>query len=152
MPILKETINNDLKQAMKEKKQGVLLVLRMLLSALKDKEIALRKGEEINLTEEQVIEVIASEIKKRKDSVLAYEQGGRSDLARTEKDEILILEKYLPPQLSDEELEKIVKEEIASFGEAGLKDMGKIIGRIMPRVKGKADGGRVSEMVKKILV
>ena len=151
MPNLKEIINNDLKQAMREKKQGVLLVLRMLLSALKEKEIALRKGEEINLTEEQVVEVIASEIKKRKDSVLAYEQGGREDLAQKEKDEILILEKYLPAQLSDEELEKIVKEEIASFGEAGLKDMGKIIGRIMPRVKGKTDGGRVSEMVKRFL-
>ena len=136
---------------MKEKKQETLLVLRMLLSALKEKEIALRKGEEINLTEEQVVEVIASEIKKRKDSVLAYEQGGREDLAQKEKDEILILEKYLPAQLSDEELEKIVKEEIASFGEAGLKDMGKIIGRIMPRVKGKTDGGRVSEMVKRFL-
>lgn len=148
---LKEKINSDLKQAMKEKKQEILLVLRMLLTALKEKEISLRRGEEINLTEEQIIEVIASEAKKRKDSAAVYEQGGRADLARKEKEEISILEKYLPLQLSDEELEKIVKEEIISFGEADLKDMGKIIGRIMPRVKGKADGGRVSEMVKKIL-
>lgn len=148
MPSLKEVINNGLKEAMRKKDAEVLSVLRLLLSAIKMKEIALRKGEEVSLNDEQVIEVIRSEIKKRNDSVSAYEQGGRQDLADKEKNEIKILEKYLPSSLSDEEIEKIVREEVEASTE---KDFGRVMGKVMAKLKGKAEGGKISEIVKKVL-
>lgn len=145
---LREKINDDLKSAMKGREAEIVSVLRMLLSAVKTKEISLRKGEEVNLNDEQIIEVIRSEIKKRNDSISAYEQGGRADLADKEKGEIKILEKYLPPSLSDEEIEKIVKEEVEASAE---KDFGRVMGKVMAKLKGKADGGKIGEMVKKVL-
>jgi hypothetical protein len=148
---LKEQINDDLKQAMREKKDEVVSVLRMLLSAIKNKEITLRKGEDVNLNDKQIIEVLSSEIKKRKDSVLAYEQGSRQDLVDKEKNEIQILEKYLPEQLSDEELEKIVREIIETHDDVSVQDFGKIMSQVMPKVKGRADGNKVSKVVKKVL-
>lgn len=148
---LKEKINNDLKDAMRGKKADELSVLRMLLSAIKDKEISLRQGEEVSLSDEQVLSVIASEVKKRKDSVVAYEQGGRDDLASKENNEIKILEKYLPEQMSGEELEKIIREIVGTQNFAFPQDFGKIMGQVMPKVKGRADGNRISEMVKKVL-
>ncbi|MCG2697580.1 GatB/YqeY domain-containing protein, partial [Candidatus Parcubacteria bacterium] len=110
MPKLRQQINNDLKQAMLNKEAETLSVLRMLISSIRNQEIALRKGEDVSLTDEQIVKVLRSEIKKRKDSILAYEQGNRRDLAEKEKSEMQILEKYLPPELSDEEVEKIIKE------------------------------------------
>jgi len=146
MSSLKEKINNDLKDAMRAKNEVMLSVLRMLLSAVKAREISLRKGEDVILDDAQIIEVIRSEVKKRNDSVLSYEQGGRADLAAKEKSEIKILEKYLPPSLSDEDAEKIIREEIGDE-----KDFGKAMGKVMPRLKGKADGGKISELVRKVL-
>jgi len=146
MSSLKEKINNDLKDAMRAKNEVMLSVLRMLLSAVKAREISLRKGEDVVLDDAQIIEVIRSEVKKRNDSVLSYEQGGRADLAAKEKSEIKILEKYLPPSLSDEDAEKIIREEIGDE-----KDFGKAMGKVMPRLKGKADGGKISELVRKVL-
>lgn len=151
MNSLKEKIKNDTNQALKEKKAVEVSTLRMLWGAIKDKEIFLRKGDEVNLSDEQVIDVIMSEIKKRKDSVAAYTQGGRNDLADREGEEIKILEKYLPEQLSDEELQIIVKEAIAPLGAVSMKDFGKIMGTVMPKVKGKADGNKISEILKKVL-
>jgi len=146
MSSLKEKINNDLKDAMRAKNEVMLSVLRMLLSAVKAREISLRKGEDVILDDAQIIEVIRSEVKKRNDSVLSYQQGGRADLAAKEKSEIKILEKYLPPSLSDEDAEKIIREEIGDE-----KDFGKAMGKVMPRLKGKADGGKISELVRKVL-
>ncbi|MDD5071121.1 MAG: GatB/YqeY domain-containing protein [Patescibacteria group bacterium] len=151
MPNLSEKINGDLKMAMQEKNEIAVSVLRMLISAIRNKEISLRKGEEIKLADEQIIEVVKSEIKKRKDSVEAYKAGGRQDLADKEKKEEEILELYMPPQISDEELEKIVKETINSLEEASENDFGKIMGQVMARVKGQADGNKASEAVKKVL-
>jgi uncharacterized protein YqeY len=148
MSTLKESIANDLKEAMKNKQAETVSTLRLLLSAIKTKEIALREGEEVILNDEQVAEAIRSEIKKRNDSISAYEQGGRQDLAQKEKNEIKILEKYLPPSLSGEEIEKIVREEIGAMEE---KDFGRVMGKVMARLKGKAEGGKISELVKKVL-
>lgn len=133
---------------MKSKDGLAVSVLRLLVSAIKNKEIMLRQTAAAELNDEQIIEVISSEIKKRKDSVAAYEQGGRHDLAEKEKKEIRILEKYLPSQLSDEEIEKIVRE-IATAD--GGKNFGAIMGQVMPKVKGKADGIKVGEIVKRVL-
>ncbi|MFA5359755.1 MAG: GatB/YqeY domain-containing protein [Patescibacteria group bacterium] len=148
MSKLLEQINQDLKEAMKSKEADLTSVLRMLISAIRNKEITLRKDGEAELSEEQVLEVISSEVKKRRDSIEAYISGGRQELADKESSEIKILEKYLPEQMSDEELEKVVKEVIAG----GDENFGKVMGQVMAKVKGKADGGKVGEMVKKLLV
>ena len=154
---LQQQINNDLRQAMRNKETEIVSVLRMVVSAIKNKEIAVRKGENVCLADEQIIEVLTSEMKKRKDSIIAYEQGDRQDLADKEEKEIKIIEKYLPKQMSDEEIENVVKEivgthGVGTYGNASVqKDFGKVMGQVMARVKGKADGGRVSEVVKKVL-
>ena len=151
MSKLKDKINADIKNAMREKRADELSVLRMLSSAIKDKEIAMRKGEDVELTDEQVTEAIMSEVKKRKDSVESYKQGGRDDLADKEAEEIKVLEIYLPEQMSDEELEVIVKEVISSKGEVTMQDFGNIMSAVMPKVKGKTDGNKVSAAVKKVI-
>ncbi len=147
MSKLVEQINSDLKAAMIAKNAEELSVLRMLIAALRNKEITLRSGGAAELTDEQVLEVLASEVKKRRDSVEAYTSGGRPELAAKETSEIKILQKYLPEQMTDEELEKVVREVMA----AGATDFGRVMGQVMAKVKGKADGGKVSEMVKKLL-
>ena len=151
MSKLVEKINQDLKQAMRDKQADLLSTLRLLNAAILNKEITLRRGGQAELNDEQVLEVIASEIKKRQDSIEAYLAGNRQDLADKEKKEMEILQKYLPEQLSDEELEKIVKEIISGMGEITEKDFGKIMGAVMAKVKGKVEGGRVTEMVKMML-
>jgi len=153
MTMLLEKINQDLKAAMKAKDAETLSVLRMLIAALRNKEITLRDGAAAELTDEQLVEVVASEIKKRRDSVEAYIAGNRPELANKESAEIKILEKYLPEQMSDSDLEKVVEEVIASGlpAQAGATDFGRVMGQTMARVKGKADGGKVSEIVKKML-
>ena len=150
MPMSKllEQINQDLKAAMKSKDAFSLSVLRMLVAAARNKEITLRENGKAELTDEQTAEVIASEIKKHRDSVEAFVQGHRPELAEKESAEIKVLEKYLPAQLSDEELEKIIKEIVS----AGAADFGKVMGQAMAKVKGKADGKKVGEIVKKLLV
>lgn len=133
---------------MMEKRADELSALRMLIVAAHNKEISIREKGAAELSDEQIIEVVASEIKKRKDSVEAYVAGGRPELADKETTEIKILQKYLPAQLSDDELEKIVQEVVAS----GADNFGKVMGQVMARVKGKAAGARVGELVKKLLV
>ena len=112
-------------------------------------------SKESELTDEQIIEVVFSEIKKRKDAAVLYEKGNRPELADIEKKEIEILKKYLPEQLSKEELKKIVQESINRVGgpegRPEIKDMGKIMADLMPKIKGKADGGEISKIIKEIL-
>lgn len=147
--MLKERLSSDIKDAMRAKNELVLSVLRMLSGAIKNKEISLRGETEAGLSDEQVAEVIRSEVKKRNDSIISYKDGGRPDLADKEIAEIKILEKYLPPQMSDEDMEKEVRAIVAGMGEA--VDFGRAMGQAMARMKGKADGNKVSEVVKKIL-
>lgn len=144
-----DQIKIDLKEAMQAKDTLRLSVLRMLISAIRNKEISLRKGEDVVLSDEQVLEVLASEVKKRKDSIQSYQEGGRKDLADTEKSEIEIIAKYLPAQMSEIELEKIVEEVISSLGEGA--NFGAVMGAVMAKVKGKTEGNAVSAMVKKKL-
>lgn len=150
---LQEQINKDFIDAMKAKETQKLSVLRMLKSALKNKEIALRQvqGENKKLSDEQVGEAVTKEVKQRKDSISEFEKGGRIDLAKKEKDEIKFLEKYLPKQLSGKEVTKIINEAISKTGASSPSDMGKVMGAIMPKLKGKADGSQVSKLVKEKL-
>ncbi len=147
--MIKAKINEDLKGAMRAKDEVRTGTLRMLIGAIRNKEISLRQGESVELTDEQVVEVISSEIKKRKDSVEAYLKGSRQDLADRESAEIEILTAYLPIQLTDEELEVLVKEIVAGLPQGAA--FGQAMGAVVPMAKGKADGARISAMVKKVL-
>lgn len=141
-------INEDLKEAMRSKNELELVTLRMLIASLKNKKLTLSKGANIEaMTNEQVIETVQGEIKKRKDSIAAYEQGNRQDLVDKEKKEITILERFMPEQLADEEIEKVIREIVDS----GNTDFGKVMGQAMGKLKGKADGNKVSEIVKRLI-
>ncbi len=147
---LKEQIKNDIKEAMKAKNELGLSVLRMLFSAILGEEI--NKGKkEAGLSDDEVIEVLSREVKKRRDSMAQYESAGRPELAEKEKQEIEVIAKYLPVQLSMEEVEKLAKEAIAQSGAANEKDFGAVMKIISPQIKGRADGKVVSEIVKKLL-
>jgi len=165
--MLKDKIQQDLKESLKQRDVLEASVIRMLNAAIKNKEIEKRtklskkqksvSGTEIKDREEfmlddlEIIDTVVSEIKKRKESIHAYEKGGRSDLADKEKAEIKILEKYMPPKLSEEELREIVKDVIKECGASGLKDFGRVMSSVMVRARGRAEGNIVSEMVKETL-
>jgi uncharacterized protein len=163
--MLKEQIKIDTTTAQKTSNELVVGTLRMLLASVISKEkerrykIATEKPDtseenlvkESELTDEQILEVISSEIKKRRDAIVLYEQGKRPELAKKEKDEIEILQKYLPAQLSLEEIKKLVEESISSTGAKEMKDMGKVMADLNPKVKGRAEGGQVSKIVKELL-
>jgi uncharacterized protein YqeY len=141
---LKERLDADLKSAMRDKDALRVSVIRMLKSAIKYREIEIIK----TLDDAGVQAVIASEIKRRRDSVEQYRAGAREDLASKEEAEIAILQAYLPAQLSPEELAKIVDAAIARAGAQGPKDMGKVMKEVLPEVQGKAEGKVVSDLVK----
>lgn len=162
---LKQQIHQDLNEAIKKKEEQRSLVLRMLSAAIlnreKEKRYKLSKEKpefskedlvkESQLTDEEVIEVISSEIKKRKEAALEYEKGERGDLAEKEKNEIEILQKYLPEQLSEEEIKKLAKEAIEKVGAKELKDLGRVMQELMPQLKGRAEGAIISKIVKELL-
>ncbi len=145
-----DKINEDYKNAVKDKDEVKRETLNMLKSAIKYREIELRSsGKE--LTEEEVISVIQKEIKKRKEAIELYEKGGRGDLVSKEKRELEILESYLPKQLSEEEIENIIKEVINSVGATSPSDIGKVMKEVMPKVKGRADGSLVKKIAENLL-
>lgn len=164
--LLKEKIQQDLKTALKEKKELELSVLRMLNNAILIKEKIKRYQKskqnpklkekdlekESNLDEQEIIEVISSEIKKRKEAIFLFEKGKREDLLEKEKKELEILERYLPEQLSEEEIKDLVQKTIEKIGAKEIKDMGKVMKELMPKIKGKADASLVSKIVKEILL
>ncbi|WP_416827275.1 GatB/YqeY domain-containing protein [Ectobacillus polymachus] len=145
---LLDRLNQDMKQAMKSKEKDRLTVIRMVKSSLKYEEIKLKQ----ELTEEQELTVLTRELKQRKDSLLEFEKAGREDLVDKVKDEIKVLEVYLPEQLSEDELTAIIKQAIADVGATTSKaDMGKVMGKVIPNVKGKADGSLVNKLVSQLL-
>ncbi len=153
--MLKQDIQLATNEAMKAGNQLLVGTLRMLLAAIitkeKEKKFKEKLEGDAQLTDEQILEVVSVEIKKRKDAIVLYEQGNRPELAEKEKKEIDILIKYLPEQLTTEELKKLVVESIAKTGAKEMKEMGKIMADLTPKIKGKADGGEVSKMIKELL-
>ncbi len=141
---LKDQLDQDLKSAMREKAELRLSTIRMLKSAIKYREIELMKP----LDDAGIQGVIASEIKRRRDSVEQYKAGNRMDLADKESREIEILQKYLPQQLGEDELRAKVDEAVKKVGAQGMKDMGAVMKALMPEVQGRAEGKTVSDMVK----
>jgi len=148
---IKDQIMADLKQAMKDKEQDKLRVLRSLKSKLLEREISERKGGEGELSDEQTIEVLMKAAKQRKESIEQFEKGDRSDLADAEKDELEIINSYLPKMLSEEEVRDIAKEKIEEMGAEDMSDMGQVMGALMQELKGKAEGSVVSKVVKEEL-
>ncbi len=141
---LREQLNEDIKTAMKAREQDRLAALRLMLSAVKQREV----DERITLDDAGVISVVEKMIKQRKDSIAQFEKAARQDLADKEKFEIGVIEAYLPQQLSQGEIDAIVAEAIASTGAKSAADMGKVMGVVKPRLAGRADMGKVSALVK----
>ncbi len=148
---LKERIDQDLKAAMKSGDKNRMNSVRSIRAALLEKEVSIRVGGKAELNEEQELEVLMSLAKKRRDSIQQYTDAGRTDLAETEQAELAVIETYLPAMMSDEETEAAVKEIIEQVGATSMKDMGKVMGAAMKKLKGKADGGKVQELVKAAL-
>ncbi|TWI52653.1 GatB/YqeY domain-containing protein [Halalkalibacter nanhaiisediminis] len=144
---LLERLNQDMKNAMKNKEKVKLSVIRMVKSSLQNEQIKLGR----ELTDDDSLTVLNRELKQRKDSLHEFEQANREDLASKLRDEIAVLEAYMPEQLSEEEVSKIVQDTISEVGATTKVDMGKVMGAIMPKVKGKADGGLVNRLVQQHL-
>ncbi len=144
---LLDQIHTDLKEAMKSRDSLKLGALRMILTAVKNKEKEVRR----ELEEREVLQIISNQIKQRKDSIEQYRKGGREDLAQKEEQELKLLQEYMPQQLSREELEEMVKQTIDEVGASTVKDLGKVMKAIMPRVAGRADGKVVNQMVRTYL-
>lgn len=147
MSTLKERITEDMKTAMRAKDMDRLGTIRLLLAACKQKEV----DERITLDDAAVIALVDKLIKQRKDSVSAYSQAGRTDLADKESAEITVLQAYLPQRLSEAEIADAVGAIVAEVGATGPADMGKVMGAVKTRLAGKADMGLVSAAVKKAL-
>lgn len=144
---LRDDIQKEIAVAMKAGDKLKLSAVRMLLSAVKYKEVDAKRP----LTDEEVHQVVGTLVRQRLDSIEQFKQGQRADLAQKEEAELAILRAYLPPQLSADELREIVKAAAARVGAAAMKDMGKLMKELMPAVKGKADGKLVSDIVKEVL-
>ena len=145
---LKERIGEDIKTAMKAKDKVRLETVRGIKKAILEREVALRPKGIDSLSEEQEIELLSQQAKQRRDSIEQYKNAGRDDLAEKESQELAIIETYLPEQISDEELETIINEIIASSGATSVKDLGKVMGPAMKQLKGKADGKKIQALVK----
>ena len=144
---LKERLTEDMKSALRNRETVRLGLVRMIRSQIKNREIA--KGNE--LSDEQVVEVVSSLIKSRREALEFAVKGDRKDLVAQAEEELEVLASYLPDQLSEEEIRSVVREAIDQSGAAGPGDLGRIMGAVMPRVKGRADGRLVNDIVRKCL-
>ncbi|WP_102263638.1 GatB/YqeY domain-containing protein [Mesobacillus jeotgali] len=145
---LLERLNNDMKQAMKNKEKDRLTTIRMVKASLQNEAIKFGKQE---LSDEEELTVLSREVKQRKDSLQEFEKAGRQDLVEKIQTELKHVEVYMPQQLSEEEVTAIVKEAIAETGAASKADMGRVMAVLMPKVKGKADGSLVNKLVQQHL-
>ena len=141
---LKEKIKDDIKQAMRDKNESRLTTLRMLSAAIQRREV----DERIQLDDAQVIAVIEKLVKQGRESIEQYVKGGRQELADKESGEIAVFQAYLPQQLSEAEIDKFVAEAIAATGASSIKDMGKVMGVLKPKLQGRADMGKVGGKIK----
>lgn len=144
---IKDMLNQDMKAALKAGEKDRLSVIRMAKSA-----ILLAEKEKLHeFNDEEIIGVLFREVKKRKQDMEEYRRLGKEEVAKSLEQEIAILSGYLPQPLTQEELEEIIRQTISEVGANGMKDMGKVMGAVMPKVKGRADGSQVSSLVKKLL-
>ncbi len=144
---LKQQLTDDMKAAMKAGEKHRLGVIRLVNAAIKQREV----DERIELDDAAVLAVLEKMVKQRKDSVSQYEAAGREDLAVIERDEIIVIEAYLPAKLGEAEIQAAIDAAIAETGASGPADMGKLMGVLTPRLAGQADMGQVSALIKKTL-
>ncbi len=144
---LKDRITEDMKNAMRAGEKERLATIRLILSAVKQREV----DERITLDDSQVLAAIEKMIKQRREAIAQFETGGRADLVAKETAEIAILQAYLPAQMSDAEIDALIAEAIASTGAASIKDMGKVMGVVKAKAQGRADMGAVSARIKQKL-
>ena len=143
----KERIMDDLKKAMKERNEVKVRTLRMVIASIKNWEVENTK----EIDDDGMITVLTKEAKRRKEAIEEYRKAGREDLAKAEEEELKIIESYLPERMSEEEIKELVLKTIEEVKATSPKDLGKVMKVIMPKVKGRADGKLVNEMVRKIL-
>ena len=144
---LLERLNNDMKQAMKNKEKDKLSVIRMLKASIQNEALKQRQ----DLTDDEELTVLSRELKQRKDSLQEFENAGRSDLVDKVRTELVYVEAYMPEQLSEEKISEIVKQTIEEVNATSKADMGRVMGALMPKVKGKADGSLVNKLVQQHL-
>ncbi|GAK39635.1 GatB/YqeY domain-containing protein [Paenibacillus urinalis] len=144
---LSERLNEDMKQAMKSQDKFTLSTIRLVRSTIKNLEIDLKR----TLDDNEVLDILSREIKQRKDALQEFDKAGRTELAENAKAEIDIISKYLPSQLTEEEIKVIVQQTIQETGASSKAEMGKVMSALLPKVKGKADGKLVSQAVQQFL-
>lgn len=146
MSILNQ-LNEDMKTAMRAKERDKLTTIRMIKASIQNEEI--KKGAELN--DEEILAILSREKKQRLESLTEFEKAGREDLTEKLTAELEVVEKYLPEQLSDEEVRTLVKETIDEVGAESMQDMGTVMSNVMPKLQGRADGGQVNAMVRELL-
>lgn len=148
---LKEQLTEDLKAAMRARDEARLRTIRALRAALLEREIAERKGGKATLTPEQELEVLQKEAKRRREAIEQFRAAGRADLVQKEEEELRIIEAYLPRPLSDDEIRKVLEDIIEVLGARSVRDMGPVMQEAMARMRGQADGRRVSALARELL-
>ena len=143
-----DQLNQDMKEAMRSKDKLRLSVIRMVKGSIQNEAIKLKKDQ---LTDDEALTVLSREVKQRKDSLQEFEKVGRQDLADKLQEELKILATYMPEQLSEDALKQIISQVITEIGATSKKEMGKVMGLVLPKVKGKADGGLVNKIVQQML-
>ena len=141
---LRDQLTADMKDAMRAKDKERLGTVRLILAAIKQREV----DERIELDDTQVLVVLDKMVKQRRDSIKQYRDAGREELAAVEESEIAVIQAYLPAALSDEEIDTLIDEAVAASGAAGMQDMGKVMGQLKPKLQGRADMGQVSGKIK----
>ncbi len=141
---LKDTITADMKDAMRAGEKSRLLTIRLILAAIKQQEVDTRS----DVSDEDVLSIMDKMVKQRRDSIQQFTDAGRDELAANEQDEIEIIQNYLPEQLDEVEIKQLIAEAITQTGAEGMKDMGKVMGLLKPKLQGRADMGAVSGLVK----
>lgn len=144
---LKEKLMEDLKSAMRNKEKRRKDTITMLRAAVKQREV----DERIELADEDILAIVGKQVKQKRESIKEFQKAARIDLVEQAEEEIEILMVYLPEQLTEDEIDEIVREAIVQTGAASMRDMGRIMGVVMPKVKGKADGSLISQSAKKLL-
>ena len=147
--MLRERLNDELKAAMKAREQHRVSTLRLILAAIKDRDVAARgDGNAEGIGEDEILQLLTKMVRQRRESIKLYEEGGRIDLAEREAEEITIIEGFMPRQLDDDEVDKAVREAIGETGATGLKDMGRTMALLKERFAGRMDFGKASAIVK----
>jgi uncharacterized protein YqeY len=149
--MLRDRFTTDMKEAMKAGEKGRLGAIRLIQAALKDKDIEARGAGKEPLSDEEILALLQKMVKQRQESIAMYEQGGRTELAQQEKDEVTVISSYLPQQMDEAETKAAIEATIAETGAASMKDMGKVVGALRAKYAGRMDFAKASGLVKDML-